>query len=144
MLNPGWNPRQSSSRPAVSSRVDAEAVLQNIELILELRRDVALAPGAGHVRKKDARRLPADSPMSGAATRAPCAEFQIEEASGVGLVEVSDALRVAGWQEKPHAPKPMPGSPETALSSRGICACDRAALRQPARPATHQAEATAA
>jgi glucose-1-phosphate adenylyltransferase len=43
----------------------------------------------------------------------------VEEARGFGIIEVSKANRVAGFEEKPKNPKPMPGNPQMAFSSMG-------------------------
>jgi glucose-1-phosphate adenylyltransferase len=47
-------------------------------------------------------------------------ERPVAEASGLGVVEVDDGLRVRGFEEKPPVPKTVPGHPDRVLASMGI------------------------
>jgi glucose-1-phosphate adenylyltransferase len=43
----------------------------------------------------------------------------VASASGFGIIEVDQDGRIIGWEEKPSAPRAMPGDPARALSSMG-------------------------
>jgi glucose-1-phosphate adenylyltransferase len=56
----------------------------------------------------------------GAEMTVACLTVSLEDAKGFGVMSVDDALRVTAFDEKPAAPRPMPGSTDQALASMGI------------------------
>ncbi len=55
-------------------------------------------------------------------------EFDHSQASRFGVVEVDQAGRIIGWQEKPADPRPSPKNPKKALVSMGIYCFNRELL----------------
>lgn len=53
-----------------------------------------------------------------------------EEASNVGVIEADNDHRVVGFEEKPAAPKTVPGDPGHVYGSMGIYIFDRKVLRE--------------
>ncbi len=49
-----------------------------------------------------------------------CIEVPVEEARGFGVMAVDADQRIVSFEEKPAAPTPIPGRPDTALASMGI------------------------
>jgi glucose-1-phosphate adenylyltransferase len=49
-----------------------------------------------------------------------CVEVPLAEARSFGVLEVDAAGRIAGFEEKPAEPRPMPGDPGRALASMGV------------------------
>ena len=101
-------------------RGTADAVFQNLNV---LRRDgckYVLVLSGDHVYKMDYGRLLDDHAAREADATVVCVEVPLEEASGFGLVSVDASGRVVGFDEKPAAPRPMPGSADRALASMGV------------------------
>src|SRR5690606_34761739 len=56
----------------------------------------------------------------GAAVTLATYEVPVAEATRFGVIQVDEDERIVGFQEKPAAPRPIPGMPDTALASVGI------------------------
>jgi glucose-1-phosphate adenylyltransferase len=98
----------------------ADAVFQNLNV---LRRDgcsYVLVLSGDHVYKMDYGRLLEDHAARQADATVVCVEVPLADASSFGVLEVDAAGRIAGFQEKPAEPRPMPGAPGRALASMGV------------------------
>jgi glucose-1-phosphate adenylyltransferase len=98
----------------------ADAVFQNLNV---LRRDgcsYVLVLSGDHVYKMDYGRLLEDHVAREADATVVCVEVPLADARSFGVLEVDAAGRIAGFQEKPAEPRPMPGNPGRALASMGV------------------------
>ena len=98
----------------------ADAVFQNLNV---LRRDgcsYVLVLSGDHVYKMDYGRLLEDHAAREADATVVCVEVPLAEARSFGVLEVDAAGRIAGFEEKPAAPRPMLGAPGHALASMGV------------------------
>jgi glucose-1-phosphate adenylyltransferase len=101
-------------------RGTADAVFQNLNV---LRRDgcsYVLVLSGDHVYKMDYDRLLEDHAAREADATVVCVEVPLAEARSFGVIEVDAAGRIAGFEEKPAEPRPMPGDPGRALASMGV------------------------
>jgi glucose-1-phosphate adenylyltransferase len=101
-------------------RGTADAVFQNLNA---LRRDgckYVLVLSGDHVYKMDYGRLLEAHAAGDADATVVCVEVPLAEASGFGVMSVEASGRVGGFEEKPAAPRPMPGAPDRALASMGV------------------------
>jgi glucose-1-phosphate adenylyltransferase len=108
----------------------ADAVWQNIELIREANPRHVLVLGGDHVYKMDYAALLADHVASGCAVTVACVEVPLAMASDFGVVAVDEHGRISAFDEKPAAPRPIPGLPDQALASMGLYCFDTAVLLQ--------------
>ena len=98
----------------------ADAVFQNLNV---LRRDgcsYVLVLSGDHVYKMDYARLLEDHAARQADATVVCVEVPLADARGFGVLELDAAGRIAGFEEKPAVPRPMPGNPGRALASMGV------------------------
>ncbi len=120
----------------------ADAVFQNLYSVLrENPRHVIILPG-DHVYKMDYAKMLRFHRERQAAVTIATIEMPIEESDRFGIVEVDDAGRVVGFNEKPRRPVPVPGAPHLALVSMGIYVFEadvlaRALEADAARDTTH-------
>ncbi|HWM42659.1 MAG TPA: glucose-1-phosphate adenylyltransferase [Burkholderiales bacterium] len=101
-------------------RGTADAVFQNLNI---LRRDgckYVLVLSGDHVYKMDYARLLEEHVAREADATVVCVEVPLADAPGFGVLEVDAAGRIAGFEEKPAEPRPMPGDPGRALASMGV------------------------
>lgn len=108
----------------------ADAVWQNIELIREAAPRHVLVLGGDHVYKMDYAALLADHQASGCAVTVACVEVPLAEARDFGVVAVDARGRISAFDEKPAAPQPLPGRPDTALASMGLYCFETEVLLQ--------------
>ena len=99
----------------------ADAVYQNIYEIEKENPEYVVILAGDHVYKMDYRlmirqHIETDADVTVAAKAVPC-----EQAAGAfGVMETDADNRIVGFEEKPLAPKSMPGRPEFCLASMGI------------------------
>jgi glucose-1-phosphate adenylyltransferase len=101
-------------------RGTADAVFQNLNI---LRRDgckYVLVLSGDHVYKMDYSRLLEEHVAREADATVVCVEVPLTDAHGFGVIEVDASGRITGFEEKPRAPRPMPGDPGHALASMGV------------------------
>jgi len=108
----------------------ANAVWQNIDVVLENRPDHVLVLGGDHVYKMDYGVMLKEHVASGVRLSVACIEVPLEQASELGVMVVDGADRVVGFTEKPRRPTPAPGRPTHALVSMGIYVFDTAFLAE--------------
>ena len=101
-------------------RGTADAVFQNLNI---LRRDgckYVLVLSGDHIYKMDYARLLEEHVAGGADATVVCVEVPHADARGFGVLEVDAAARIVGFEEKPAAPRALPGAPGRALASMGV------------------------
>jgi glucose-1-phosphate adenylyltransferase len=103
-------------------RGTADAVYQNLDILVRHDPDYVLVLAGDHVYKMDYGKMLAEHVSRGSDMSIGCVEVPLADARGLGIVGVDAAARVTGFQEKPERPAPMPGRPDTALASMGIYA----------------------
>src|SRR5690606_22037507 len=103
----------------------ADAVYQNVDLIMERAPAYVLVLAGDHVYKMDYRQMVDAHAASGAKATVGCVEVPIAEARAFGIMGVNADGWVEEFQEKPEVPKAMPGRPKAALGSMGIYVFNR-------------------
>ena len=101
-------------------RGTADAVFQNLTLLRERNARHVLILSADQLYRMDYRKLlhrhvETNADVTISATRVP-----LDRARAFGVLEVDKNSRVTGFQEKPHAPHPLPQQPDCALASMGV------------------------
>lgn len=120
----------------------ADAVYQNLNLVEDFRPDVIAVFGADHVYRMDIRQMVQQHVERHSDVTVGALPVPLAEARGFGILEVDASGRMIGFEEKPAAPKPMPGRPDHALSSMGNYVFTTDVLvpllkRDASRPGTH-------
>ena len=98
----------------------ADAVYQNIYLLEQDRPRFVVVLSGDHIYKMDFAALIAQHEARGAIATVAAVEVPIAEASAFGVLAVDEASRITAFQEKPKAPSPIPGRPDTALVNMGV------------------------
>jgi glucose-1-phosphate adenylyltransferase len=98
----------------------ADAVYQNIDILRVYNPDHVLILGGDHVYKMDYSKLLAWHVEKSADMTVACVGVPVAEASGFGVMNVNEELRVTSYAEKPAHPSSMPGQPGYALSNMGV------------------------
>ena len=110
-----------------SQRVDqawyqgtADAVYQNLDIIRDHKPEYVLILSGDHIYKMDYGPMIATHVESGADMTISCIEVSLDEAANnFGVMEIDENLRIIGFEEKPAAPKPIPGNPGLCMASMG-------------------------
>jgi glucose-1-phosphate adenylyltransferase len=100
-------------------RGTADAVYQNLHLIRRTDPKSVAVFGADHVYKMNIRQMVEYHWQKGAEVTVAALPVRIHESSQFGVMEVDNEWRIVGFEEKPEAPKPIPGEPDWALVSMG-------------------------
>jgi glucose-1-phosphate adenylyltransferase len=98
----------------------ANAVWQNADLIRQAQPDFVLVLAGDHVYKMDYAVMLEEHARRGAEMSVACIEVPIDEASDFGVMSIDASERIAGFEEKPARPAPMPERPTHALASMGV------------------------
>ncbi|PSJ18754.1 glucose-1-phosphate adenylyltransferase [Nitrosomonas supralitoralis] len=98
----------------------ADAVFQNIDILLRHNAKYVLILGGDHIYKMDYSKLLAEHIEKCADMTVSCLEIPLQEASAFGVLGVNDQRQVTSFAEKPAHPVPMPGQAGKALVSMGI------------------------
>ena len=99
----------------------ADAVYQNLELLRRHGSKLVLVLAGDHIYKMDYTCMLHEHVDRKADMTVGCVEVPVGEAAGqLGVMAVNQEFRVIGFEEKPQAPRPIPGRPESALGSMGI------------------------
>ncbi len=100
---------------------NADAVCQNLREIREENPPVIVVLSGDQIYKMDYRNLLHFHEDRGADLTVGAVEMPLEAAAGrFGILEVNGQSRIVGFQEKPQAPRPIPGKPGICLASMGI------------------------
>jgi len=99
----------------------ADAVFQNLDLLRRQQPEFVLILAGDHVYKMDYGKMLAEHVMRKADMTVGCIEVPVAEAARqLGVMSVDEEFRINGFQEKPAAPRPIPGRDGVALGSMGI------------------------
>jgi glucose-1-phosphate adenylyltransferase len=109
-------------------RGTADAVYQNISLIFDEEPDYVCVFGGDHIYRMDVGQMLDFHRGLGARVTVAAVPVPVEGASEFGILEVDAGGKVAGFQEKPADPRPMPGRAGFALASMGNYIFERRAL----------------
>ncbi|HEV3181615.1 MAG TPA: glucose-1-phosphate adenylyltransferase [Steroidobacteraceae bacterium] len=101
-------------------RGTADAVHQNIELILSHRPKHVLVLAGDHIYKMDYGPMIAYHVEKGADITVGVVEVPAQESRHYGVLTATEWNRVTKFAEKPTAPDTLPGRPDTMLASMGI------------------------
>jgi glucose-1-phosphate adenylyltransferase len=101
-------------------RGTADAIYQNLSMILDEQPANVAVFGGDHIYKMDIRQLLSFHRKKKAACTVACLPYPRGEAAHqFGILEVDADWRIVGFEEKPANPKPIPGMPDMALVSMG-------------------------
>ncbi len=100
-------------------RGTADAVLQNMNLIDDFGPDVIAIFGADHIYRMDVNQMIDFHREAGADVTIAARHVPLADATQFGVLTVDARSRVVEFDEKPPAPKPIPGDPGHALVSMG-------------------------
>jgi glucose-1-phosphate adenylyltransferase len=103
----------------------ADAVYQNLELIMERVPAHVLVLAGDHIYKMDYRPMIEAHAASRADVTVGCVEVPVAEAGAFGVMGVDANGWVEEFKEKPENPKAVPGRPNIALGSMGIYVFNR-------------------
>src|SRR6202008_1787519 len=109
-------------------RGTADAVYQNLDVIVRHDPDYVLILAGDHVYKMDYGKMLAEHVWRRARMSIACLEVPRRQASGFGGMQVDNPSRIPGFQEKPAEPAAIPGKPDRALASMGVYAFNTAFL----------------
>jgi glucose-1-phosphate adenylyltransferase len=98
----------------------ADAVHQNIELILTHRPKHVLVLAGDHIYKMDYGPMIAYHVEKGADITVGVVEVPAQESHHYGVLTATEWNRVTKFTEKPKVPDPIPGRPDAILASMGI------------------------
>jgi glucose-1-phosphate adenylyltransferase len=101
-------------------RGTADAVYQNLELILSHRPKHVLVLAGDHIYKMDYGPMIAYHVEKGADITVGVVEVPVAEATAFGVMTTTEWNRITNFAEKPAQPDEMPGRPGIALASMGI------------------------
>jgi glucose-1-phosphate adenylyltransferase len=92
----------------------ADAVFQNLDIIRAHKPAFVLVLGGDHIYKMDYGTMLAEHVSRQADLTVACIEVPVPEASAFGVMGVDADWRVRDFQEKPAAPREIPGRPGMA------------------------------
>ena len=98
----------------------ADAVFQNIEVILEHNPKYVLILAGDHIYKQDYSKMLADHIDSEAEASVSCIDVPIQSAKEFGVVGVDEQDNIISFIEKPTDPPSIPGRPDRSFASMGI------------------------
>ncbi len=98
----------------------ADAVFQNLELILAHRPKHVLVLAGDHIYKMDYGPMIAYHVEKAADITVGVVEVSREEARSFGVMTTTEWNRITDFKEKPAEPDAIPGKPDRALASMGI------------------------
>src|SRR5260370_34372154 len=109
----------------------ADAIVQNLNLVEDLKPDLVAVFGADHIYRMDVQQMIEFHLERKAAVTVATIPVAVEESNQFGIVEVDSGLRVSGFEEKPSRAHSMPGAPGQCLASMGNYLFDPEVLRRP-------------
>jgi glucose-1-phosphate adenylyltransferase len=98
----------------------ADAVFQNIDILLSHAPRHILVLAGDHIYKMDYGTMLAEHVKNGADFTVGCIEVPLDEAVAFGVMQVDENMRIRKFVEKSPTPEPMPGRDDVALASMGI------------------------
>jgi glucose-1-phosphate adenylyltransferase len=100
----------------------ADAVYHNIYLLEQVQPARVMILSGDHVYKMNYQNLLDFHDQNTALATVGVVEVPIAKASAFGVIQVDEAWRIVGFQEKPENPTPVPGKPDVALVNMGVYA----------------------
>ncbi|MDP2166801.1 MAG: glucose-1-phosphate adenylyltransferase [Thermodesulfovibrionales bacterium] len=97
----------------------ADAVLQNVNLILQQDPELVIVFGADHIYRMDIRQMIDFHIERKADVTIAARPVPLKEASAFGVIAIDGENRIIEFQEKPKRPSPMPTNPKRAYVSMG-------------------------
>jgi glucose-1-phosphate adenylyltransferase len=97
----------------------ADAVYQNVSLILQHDPDLVAVFGADHIYRMDLQQMVDFHREREAEVTVAALPVPLQEATAFGVIAVDAELRVCEFQEKPKQPSPMPSDSSRAFASMG-------------------------
>src|SRR4051812_14953310 len=98
----------------------ADAVYQNIYTLEKERPDYVVILAGDHIYKMDYHSLVEFHKQNKADLTVSALRVPASESRHFGVIEVDNAERIVGFQEKPHVPVTLPGDDEHIFASMGI------------------------
>jgi glucose-1-phosphate adenylyltransferase len=98
----------------------ADAVFQSLDIIQSHNPEFVVILAGDHIYKMDYGEMLAAHVESGADVTVACNAVPLSDATEFGVMQIDRAGRITGFEEKPKAPKPIPGDSAHALASMGI------------------------
>jgi glucose-1-phosphate adenylyltransferase len=108
----------------------ADAVYQNLDLLLAQRSRYTLVLAGDHVYKMDYRRLLEQHVASGADVTVACVPVPMEESAAFGVLGVDDRQRIRSFIEKPQPSSLGLSGQRTVLASMGVYVFNTSYLEQ--------------
>lgn len=108
----------------------ADAIFQNLYSIERENPEQVLILSGDHIYKMDYMKMIAFHRATEADLTIAALQTPVEEASRFGILEIDRQARVAGFEEKPEEPRPMPEEPGKALASMGVYVFNTAVLKE--------------
>jgi glucose-1-phosphate adenylyltransferase len=102
----------------------ADAVYRNLDFICDKAPSHVLILGGDHVYRMDYGDILAAHVARGAQVTVGCIESPVADARAFGVMQIDRSRRVLSFEEKPDAPRTIPGRPSVALASMGIYVFD--------------------
>jgi glucose-1-phosphate adenylyltransferase len=118
----------------------ADAVCQNLNLILSHHPDLVLVFGADHVYRMDVSQMIDFHLERGARATVAALPVPIEQASNFGIIAADADGEVRGFDEKPQFPRALAGDPGRAYASMGNYLFDGGYLLRTLRDAQRHEE----
>jgi glucose-1-phosphate adenylyltransferase len=100
-------------------RGTADAVRQNLDLVLNADPDIVAVFGADHIYRMDVSSMVDYHAEKGAEVTVSTVPVPRRESRSFGIVRVDADWRIGGFQEKPARPAPLPGKKGMVLASMG-------------------------
>ena len=101
-------------------RGTADAIYQNIYTLEQERPRQVLVLSGDHVYKMDYTPMLTHHEEKDADLTLACVEMPCDQARDLGVVEIDEASRVVGFEEKPTSPRPLRDNPDRSLVSMGV------------------------
>jgi glucose-1-phosphate adenylyltransferase len=109
-------------------RGTADAVLQNLNLVDDFDPDLVAVFGADHIYRMDVKQMVRFHQERAADMTVAALPVPVRDAGSFGVIQVDGEDRIVGFDEKPAAPRPIPGRPDHAFASMGNYLFARGAL----------------
>ncbi|HVH30707.1 MAG TPA: glucose-1-phosphate adenylyltransferase [bacterium] len=97
----------------------ADAVYQNLNLLLDFAPDMVAIFGSDHIYRMDIGQMLAFAQERRADITVAALPVPVSQASSFGIIATESDGRIVRFEEKPPTPTPMPGDPTRCLASMG-------------------------
>ena len=97
----------------------ADAIYQNFNLVHDESPDYIIVFGADHIYRMDPRQMVEEHIASGAGVTVAGIRAPRTQAPELGVIEVGEGTRIAGFKEKPASSPGLPDAPDQIFASMG-------------------------